>query len=135
MGFTSIATLLVVQDSVAKSDLGVATSSHQFTRTLGGTLGIGICGSLVTARFTRMVETLNTNALEGGIPPSVMSQIRQNFENFFRPDVQQQLAPDVLAALHQAIGSCVIDVFWLALVAAIICLIFGLFLPHKAIDP
>ena len=63
--------------------------------------------------------------------PAVMDQIRQNFENFFRPDVQQQLLPDVQTALHQAIGSCVIDVFWLALIAAVICLIFGLFLPPK----
>ena len=129
MGFTSLATLLIVQNSVAKKDLGVATSSHQFTRTLGGTVGIGICGSLVTARFIRVADTLNTTALEGSIPPSVMTQIQQNFENFFRPDVQQQLAPDALKALHQAIGSSVIDVFWLALVAALMCLAFGIFLP------
>jgi hypothetical protein len=56
MGFTSIATLLIVQNSVEKTDLGVATSSHQFTRTLGGTVGIGICGSLVTARFARVAD-------------------------------------------------------------------------------
>jgi hypothetical protein len=131
MGFTSIATLLVVQNSVEKTDLGVATSSHQFTRTLGGTVGIGICGSLVTSRFAQVADTLNESALQGRISPAVMDQIRQNFENFFRPDVQQQLLPDVQTALHQAIGSCVIDVFWLALIAAVICLIFGLFLPPK----
>ena len=131
MGFTSIATLLVVQNSVAKTDLGVATSSHQFARTLGGTVGIGICGSLVTSRFAQVADTLNESALEGKIQPGVMDQIRQNFENFFRPDVQQQLLPDVQAALHRAIGSCVTDVFWLALIAAVICLIFGLFLPPK----
>jgi MFS family permease len=131
MGFTSIATLLVVQNSVEKVDLGVATSSHQFTRTLGGTVGIGICGSLVTARFAQVADTLNQSALQGRIQPAVMDQIRQNFENFFRPDVQQQLLPDVRTALHQAIGSCVVDVFWLALIAALICLVFGLFLPPK----
>jgi EmrB/QacA subfamily drug resistance transporter len=129
MGFTSIATLLIVQNSVEKKDLGVATSSHQFTRTLGGTVGIGICGSLVTARFGRVADTLNGSALQGEIPPAVMDQIRQNFENFFRPDVQHQLLPDVRTALHQAIGNCVIDVFWLALATAVICLVFGFFLP------
>jgi len=88
MGFTSIATLLVVQNAVEKKDLGVATSSHQFTRTLGGTVSIGICGSLVTARFSRVADTLNAVSLQGSLPPAVMDQIRQNFENFFRPDVQ-----------------------------------------------
>jgi EmrB/QacA subfamily drug resistance transporter len=131
MGFTSIATLLVVQNSVEKTDLGVVTSSHQFTRTLGGTMGIGICGSLVTARFAQVADTLNESALQDRISPAVIDQIQQNFENFFRPDVQQQLLPDVQTALHQAIGSCVIDVFWLALIAALICLVFGLFLPPK----
>jgi hypothetical protein len=94
-------------------------------------VGIGICGSLVTARFAQVADTLNESALAGKIQPAVMDQIRQNFENFFRPDVQQQLLPEVQTALHQAIGSCVIDVFWLALIAAVICLIFGLFLPPK----
>ena len=129
MGFTSIATLLVVQNSVAKRDLGVATSSHQFARTLGGTIGIGICGSLVTARFARVTDTLNSAALEGKIPATVLEQIRQHFKNFFRPDVQRELLPDVQNALHNAIGNCVIDVFWFSLAAAAICLIFGLYLP------
>jgi EmrB/QacA subfamily drug resistance transporter len=133
MGFASIATLLVVQNSVEKKDLGVATSSHQFTRTLGGTVGIGICGSLVTARFARVADSLNASALEGSIPSVVMDQIRLNFENFFRPDVQHQLLPDVQTALHNAIGNCVIDVFWLTLVAAVISLVFGLFLPQQAV--
>ena len=129
MGFTSIATLLIVQNSVPEKDLGVATSSHQFTRTLGGTIGIGICGSLVTARFSRVADTLNSSALEGRIPATVLNQIQHNFENFFRPDIQQQLLPNVQAALHNAIGNCVIDVFWFSLVAAGLCLICGPFLP------
>jgi EmrB/QacA subfamily drug resistance transporter len=131
MGFTSIATLLIVQNSVDPKDLGVATSSHQFTRTLGGTIGIGVCGSLVTARFAGLADALNASLPEGAVPASVMLQIRQNFENFFRPDVQSQLLPDVQKILHQAIGRCVIDVFWLALAAAMICLAIGLFLPVK----
>jgi MFS family permease len=129
MGFTSIATLLIVQNSVEKKDLGVATSSHQFTRTLGGTVGIGICGSLVTARFARVADTLTDGQLQGSVPPAVMDQIRRNFENFFRPDVQQQLSAGARETLQQAIGSCVIDVFWLALAAAAICVIFGVVLP------
>jgi EmrB/QacA subfamily drug resistance transporter len=134
MGFTSISTLLIVQNSVDKKDLGVATSSHQFTRTLGGTVGIGICGSLVTARFAQVADTLNNSALVGRIPAATLSQIRRNFENFFRPDVQQQLLPDVKSVLHDAIGNSVIDVFWLALIAAFICLLLGLFLPPHGAD-
>ncbi len=130
MGFTSISTLLVVQNSVAQNNLGVATSSHQFSRTLGGTIGIGICGSLVTARFAHVTDTLDNSVLGGKIPATVLEEIRLNFENFFRPDVQQKLLPEVQATLNQAIGNSVIDVFWLSLAAAIICLLLGLFLPE-----
>jgi len=135
MGFTSIATLLIVQNSVDKKDLGVATSSHQFTRTLGGTVGIGVCGSLVTAQFARVADSLNTTSLQGSIAPHIMDQIRRNFENFFRPDIQQQLSDATRGTLHQAIGNCVIDVFWLALIAAVICLGCGLFLPRRNQPP
>ena len=131
MGFTSISTLLIVQNSVPQKDLGVATSSHQFTRTLGGTVGIGICGSLVTARFARVADALAASDLNGTIPGALMHQIRQNFENFFRPDIQQQLSETTRNVLHHAIGNCVIDVFWLALVAGCICLAFGFFLPRR----
>ncbi len=129
MGLTSISTLLIVQNSIPPRHLGVATSSHQFTRTLGGTIGIGICGSLVNARFARVADILAASKLQGALPDSVLDQIRRNFENFFRPDVQQQLSEQTRIALHQAIGQCVTDVFWLCLTASIACLLFGFWLP------
>jgi MFS family permease len=36
--------------------LGVATSSNQFARTLGGAVGVGICGSFIATRFARPVR-------------------------------------------------------------------------------
>ncbi len=69
-GFVSMATLLVVQDSLDKSDLGVATASHQFSRTLGGTIGVGISGSFVTMALSNVMESLlNTNL--NNLPPSL----------------------------------------------------------------
>ena len=69
MGFVSMATLLVVQDSLDKSDLGVATSSHQFFRTLGGTIGVGISGSFVTMTLSNVMESLMNTDLNN-LPPS-----------------------------------------------------------------
>ena len=81
--------------------------------------------------IARVADSLGTTTLKGTIAPGIMDQIRQNFENFFRPDVQQQLTDVARGVLHQAIGHCVIDVFWLALVAAVVCLVWGLYLPRK----
>jgi EmrB/QacA subfamily drug resistance transporter len=135
MGFSSIASLLIVQNSVANADLGVATSTHQFARTLGGTVGIGICGSIVTLRFYNAMQMLTGKELRSDIPPSVAAELQRNFENFFRPDVQEQLSAQMQLILHRAIGQSVIDVFWVALSAAFLCLLFACLLPKsKAMD-
>ena len=131
MGFTSISTLLIVQNSVDQKDLGVATSSHQFMRTLGGTVGVGISGSLVTARFARVADAVNQANLQGAIAPDILEHIRRNFENFFRPDLQARLTDTAREVLQQAIGNCVIDVFWLAFFTSWACLAFGVFLPSR----
>ncbi len=131
MGFTSISTLLIVQNSVDQKDLGVATSSHQFMRTLGGTVGIGISGALVTAKFAGVADAVNQANLQGAIAPDILELIRRNFENFFRPDLQARLTDTAREVLQQAIGNCVIDVFWLAFLTAWTCLAFGVFLPGR----
>ena len=41
MGFVGLSTLLLVQASLTEEHLGVATSSNQLARTLGGTMGVG----------------------------------------------------------------------------------------------
>jgi EmrB/QacA subfamily drug resistance transporter len=129
MGFTSITTLLIVQNSVAAADLGVATSSHQFARTLGGTVGIGICGSIVTLRFFKAMQMLSGQGFEGQIPQAVAAELQRNFENFFRPEMQAQLSPELELILHREIGRAVIEVFWVALAAAFVCLLCAYLLP------
>lgn len=127
MGFVSISTLLVVQNSLDSANLGVATSSHQFSRTLGGTVGIGVCGSIVTAGFSGKLGDL----VPGGLPASVSDQIRRNFENVFRPEVQALLPQDVLKVLQGAIGDNILLVFQTALVASLVCFLFSGLLPRQ----
>ncbi len=130
MGFVALATILVVQNSVSPSDLGVATASHQFSRNLGGTVGIGVCGGIFTAGFSSALQS----ALAGGelqkLPAALAGQIRGNAEIVFRPEVQAQLSPDVLRQIHQAIAHGVLLVFGATIAAALLCLLFCLLLPR-----
>ena len=132
MGLVSIATLLIVQNSISSANLGVTTSSHQFTRTLGGTIGIGICGGIVTNRFGRVMDILPESVNGEAIPESVAVMIRQNFENLFRPEIQAALSPELRKALHAAMGQAVIQVFWVALAVAVICFLLSVMLPETA---
>jgi Na+/melibiose symporter-like transporter len=131
MGFVSIATLLVVQNSVDISNLGVATASHQFTRTLGGTIGIGISGSLVTVTFFTALEKVLSLNLHQAMDLELLSRIRQNVGNIFLPEIQTLLSTDVQNALQDAVGYGVMPVFWISLLASIFCLVFAILMPHS----
>ena len=49
MGMTMLSLLLAVQATVAREQLGVATSLGQFTRSIGGAVGVALMGAVVTA--------------------------------------------------------------------------------------
>ena len=129
MGCVSISTLLIVQNSVGVSNLGIATSSHQFTRTLGGTIGIGIAGSIVTAHFSKTATLFSGGGFK--LPAKAAALIRRNFENIFRPEIQSLLPQDVLKSLQESMGQSVIMVFWLAFAASVLSFLICLFLPAR----
>jgi EmrB/QacA subfamily drug resistance transporter len=131
MGFVSIATLLLVQNSVDFSNLGIVTASHQFTRTLGGTIGIGISGSLVTVTFLKTLEKVMSFDLRQKIDPELFFKIQQNVENIFRPEIQTLLSTDVQQALQAAVGQGVMPMFWASLLSSIVCLVFSIMLPRS----
>ena len=131
MGFVTMSTLLIVQDSLAASDLGVATASHQFSRTLGGTVGVGIAGSFVTATISGTMDSLlKTGANDGMVVAS--NQLTQNLENVLRPEVQALLSTDARIALQEAFSQGVSMVFWVTLLASVLCLFASIILPRQS---
>ena len=128
MGFVSIATLLIVQDSLEVSDLGIATASHQFSRTLGGTVGVGVTGSFVTLALSRVVDDLGQSGIKD-LPPSFHEHMQQGFDSIFRPEVQALFTPDLQKALQEAVARGVLLVFWITLGTSMLCLLLTVILP------
>ena len=126
MGFVTLSTLLVVQDSLGSEDLGVATSSHQFARTLGGTLGVGVCGGLVTSRLLNRLETVDVS-----MPEALMIQLKESMENLFRPEFQALIPEGARAVLKTAVAQGVWTTFVLVFVVALVCLALTLCLPGQ----
>jgi MFS family permease len=56
---------IATQNAVDPRDLGVATSSNQFFRQIGSTVGAALAGALLTARLAGLPGGLNLGALEG----------------------------------------------------------------------
>jgi Na+/melibiose symporter-like transporter len=129
MGYVSLSTLLIVQNSLDKQDLGMATASNQFSRTLAGTIGVGISGSLVTARMTGSMEDIFHSRAVREIPPDLLEKVRQSIETLFEPDVQSRLSAQVLDLFQNIMAQGVMMVFILSLAAALVCFLFCLRLP------
>jgi EmrB/QacA subfamily drug resistance transporter len=132
MGFVTLATLLVVQDSLKSTDLGIATASHQFFRTLGGTVGVGICGGLVTGRLNSALAHFSQTTHDDNIAPELIGQLSQNLESFFQPEMQSHLHNSLQTVLRQAISHGVLTVFAAVLAASVLCMICCVLLPGEA---
>jgi predicted MFS family arabinose efflux permease len=121
MGFVTLSTLLVVQESVDTANLGIATAVHQFARTMGGTVGIGVCGSFMTARLEAALAAMAQRAAQEAMPASLMAQLEQHWETLFQPEVQALIPPATRELLQTAVANGVSAVFWVAALAAVAC--------------
>jgi EmrB/QacA subfamily drug resistance transporter len=131
MGFVTLATLLVVQNSLDLADLGVATTSHQFARTLGGTVGIGICGGFVTTKMASIADFLNKGGAGTGPALNPPADSRLTIENLLQPEIQAQLPADLQQRLQAAVADGVSLVFWTLLAAALLCVVLCILLPGR----
>ena len=131
MGFVSIGTLLLVQNSLSDSDLGVATASHQFSRTLGGTIGIGISGSFVTAKLSKAISGIANTDFVGKIFSLPSPHMHHSVEALFKPEIQSLLSTAAKKALQEAVLQGVTVVFWTSVLAAVVCFVFSYILPSE----
>jgi EmrB/QacA subfamily drug resistance transporter len=131
MGFVSVSTLLKVQNSLHENDLGIATSSQQFARTLGGTIGIGFSGALVAHYVDKSLNSLLNSPLGSEIPPELASKISQNLQEFLRPEIAESLSPPALKAVRESIGNGVEAVFWAALLVSFLSIIMCKMIPER----
>jgi EmrB/QacA subfamily drug resistance transporter len=130
MGFVSVGTLLIVQNSLDASDLGVATSAHQFARTLGGTIGIGVSGSLVTSHLSTVLETLTHSTQGDELPASLLSHLTGDIQELFQPEIQAKLSAGAQKLMQEAVRQGVETVFWATLAGSLVCLLLCWWLPE-----
>ncbi len=126
MGFVTLSTLILVQESLSNKDLGVATSFHQFSRTLGGTIGVGICGGLATSGLLNRLE-------EAGkvLDAQLLSQLRESVENLFKPEFTATLGQSSRELIQEAVLKGVSSVFWIVCISSVLGLFCCFMIPKK----
>ena len=107
-----------IQNAVAPSDLGVATSAASFFRSLGGALGVALSGAWMTSRLHRLLPPQDASSLGGGAVERSISAISA------LPAAERAV---VMHAYRQAIGST----FLLGAAVAGLGLLIALALPER----
>ncbi|NTU57210.1 MAG: MFS transporter, partial [Anaerolineales bacterium] len=115
MGFSIPPFLIAVQTTVQRRQLGIATSTIQFSRSIGGTLGVSVMGAALSAR-------LASNLSASGLDPNLVSQLLDPL-----PGAEAVINQSARMAIADAISL----VFLIAFVAAALALTVTLFTPRN----
>jgi Na+/melibiose symporter-like transporter len=119
MGLSIPSFLIAVQSSVARSDLGTATSTVQFSRSIGGTLGVSVMGVALAAGLAARLR-------DAGIDPASVS-----LDGLVDPVQGSGSALD--GALRAALSGAMGNVFVLAFATAAIGLAVTFLAPRGRI--
>ena len=118
MGLSIPAFLIAVQTSVSRRQLGTATSTLQFSRSIGGTLGVSAMGAALSARLTSNLMAAHLD----------LELVRQLLDPL--PGSEVVIAEGARTAMADAIHL----VFVIAFVAAALAMVSVLFTPHKELS-
>jgi len=122
MGLSISPLLIAVQSSVRKRDLGTATSTLQFSRNIGGTIGVSVMGAVLASR-------LATSLTAAGVDPTTVS-----LDSLIDPVASSSSNAAFDHTLQFALGGAIQGVFIIAFIAAILALIASFFIPGGRID-
>jgi EmrB/QacA subfamily drug resistance transporter len=142
LGITMPLYTIAVQNAVPYNILGVATSSTAFIRSIGGSVGLAIFGSVMNNRFAAELGAKLPAAVKEMVPPQQLDALMHNPEALMSPEAQAQiqgifanmgqqgaaLLQQVMDALRQALDVAISQVFLYALAAVVLAFIVNFFI-------
>jgi len=134
---------IVVQNAFPYDMLGAVTANLQFFRSIGGTIGVAVLGTVMTNHFQNQMAAQMpaglTRALPAGasellqnpqaiLSPEATAALQQRFASF-GPQGQSLLA-GFLDAVRVSLCSAITDLFLVSLGATVLGFVVTLFLPE-----
>jgi EmrB/QacA subfamily drug resistance transporter len=113
MGFLMQTTLLIAQNSVAMKDLGVASSTATFVRSIGGSFGVSVFGAVFSGRLTDDV-TSKLGPQAGQLIDKVGTNLGSEGMAQLAKLVPSDQLPAFMAAIKHAIAFATSGLFWWA---------------------
>ena len=122
--------VLIVQNTVSPANIGTSSASVSFFRSLGGTIGVSVMGSVlgtqVLTMMTERSDDLRAALMKLGAEGA---KIGQALQSGTIPKVND-LPPSVRVIIESIYGQSVADIFLVAAPLAIVSLIAIAFLPN-----
>ncbi|PRZ41521.1 EmrB/QacA subfamily drug resistance transporter [Antricoccus suffuscus] len=113
--------VLIVQNSVPPQDIGAATSTNNYFREVGASLGVAIFGSIFTTKLASNLQGVFTAA---GASPEQAGKASASLD----PSVMNSLPGPVRDGIVTAYADSLAPVFWYLLPFMVIALILAFFI-------
>jgi EmrB/QacA subfamily drug resistance transporter len=122
--------VLIVQNTVDPSQLGVASSSVAFFRSLGGTVGVSVMGSVLGSKVVTMLgERQHDLQVAIGKLGAAGAEVAKSLQSGTLPEVNK-LPEGVRVIIESVYGQAVADIFLIAVPLAIVTIVAIIFLPN-----
>jgi EmrB/QacA subfamily drug resistance transporter len=142
LGITMPLYTIAVQNAVPYNLLGVATSSTAFFRSIGGSVGLAILGSVMNNQFASNLMSRLPDAVKGVLPSDMLASLAHNPQALVSLEAQAQLQDflaqmgpqgpaifeEILQALRQALDSALSEVFLVGFFILVLAFIVNLFI-------
>jgi MFS family permease len=128
MGLVMFALLITMQNSVGRSQLGIATSLNQFSRSIGQTVGVAVMGTVLTISLSSHLADIQQTS---GLPAEEVARVVHNSSELIDPIARTHLKPELLKAMETALAGALHNVFLVGMVFAVIGLVSGFWLPRR----
>lgn len=130
LGLTMLTLLIAVQQSVGRAQLGIATSLNQFSRSIGGAVGVAIMGAVLSAGLAAHLQSV-ARAGAGPLTPERATELASNPNALIEPHARAALPPEVLDELQEAMAAAIHNVFWTGTVLSGLALLVAFWLPRR----
>ena len=127
MGLVMFALLIAMQNSVDRSQLGIATSLNQFSRSIGQTVGIAVMGTVMMLSISAHLGEVQRTS---GLSQAEVARAAHNLNALVDPALRAQMPPSLLKAMAGVLGSALHNVFLVGVVLAALALVSGFWLPR-----
>lgn len=142
LGITMPIYMIAVQNSVPYEQLGSASSTVPFVRSIGSTVGLAIFGGVLTNKFASEFAANVPAAVKAAVPPETLSSLTSSAQTLLNPDAQSgikmmfdkmgpqgaTLYQQTVKALQQALTSALSEVFLICAGVIVIAFIANWFI-------